>query len=73
MTLQRKPSFLEIDDDDDAEEDLDFHAIMRMSSASSSGVSFTRNDRTTGTESFLEFGRESLDTIRSAEFAPERF
>ncbi|KAF5352718.1 hypothetical protein D9756_006003 [Leucocoprinus leucothites] len=77
ISLQRKPSFLDIDDDDDmgADRDLDFHAIMRMSSASSGAVSFSRSDHTSTSvaESFLEFGRESFDTLRSAELGPERF
>ncbi|KXN88750.1 hypothetical protein AN958_06617 [Leucoagaricus sp. SymC.cos] len=74
ISLQRKPSFLDIDDDDDAEPegDLDYHAIMRTSSASSGGVNFSRNDRRAATESFLEFGRESFDTVRSADLLSER-
>lgn len=75
ISLQRKPSFLDIDDDDDdmeSEMNLDFGAIMRMSSASG-GASFSRTDYSTVAESFLEFGRESFDTVRSAEFSSGKF
>jgi hypothetical protein len=79
ISLHRKPSFLDIDDDDDVEAEagrgLDFHAIMRMSSASNGVVNFSRSDRisTSVAGSFLEFGRESFDTVRSAELDQERF
>ena len=61
ISLQRKPSFLDIDRDDDMETDgiLDFHS---MKSTSCGTVSFSHT--ISAAESFLELGRESFDTIR---------
>lgn len=69
ISLQRKPSFLDISDDDDddetSEENLDFGSIMWISKApSGDAASFSRGtySTTSAAESFLEFGRDSFDT-----------
>jgi hypothetical protein len=69
ISLQRKPSFLDISDNDDdevSEEKLDLGPIMRISKTSSSDTaSFARSTYSTASaaESFLEFGRDSFDTV----------
>lgn len=58
-SLLRKPSFLDIDDDDDG---------MDCGSSVGRGISNGASRTPVNSESFLEFGRESFDTVANVEF-----
>ncbi|KAF7784059.1 hypothetical protein Agabi119p4_224 [Agaricus bisporus var. burnettii] len=69
ISLQRKPSFLDISDNDDddevSDENLNLRPVMRINRThSSDSASFSRSTYSTASvaESFLEFGRDSFDT-----------
>ena len=62
ISLQRKPSFLDIDKDDDTEADgISDSQLMKSTLSGTPSFSHTIS----ATESFLEFERESFDTIRN--------
>ena len=62
ISLQRKPSFLDIDKDDDTKADgISDSQFMKSTLSGTPSFSHTIS----ATESFLEFERESFDTIRN--------